>query len=820
MSEQLAVFVDVIIPVAIPRTLTYRVPKELFDYMQVGVRVIVPLGKTKRYSAIVQKVHDSPPTAYTAKYIETVLDESPILTSKQLKFWKWMSEYYCCTLGEVMGAAMPSSLKLASETKVVLREEMEDLAMDNLSDKEIRILNALELHKEMDVQEISELLDQKSVLPLINKLIKKGWILSFEELQQKYRPKTEKHYQLTEAFQNDEALEVYIAKMERRRAHKKVEALLAHLRQAPAYTEMSSRKQILSNGVKSHSIKALVDDQVLQEILVLIDPFAPTEESGREVVLSEDQTKARKELDVHFADKDVCLLHGVTGSGKTEVYIEMIRDVLESGQQALMLIPEIGLTTQLIQRLEAYFPGEIAVYHSKFNMRERTEVWNEVMQGRPRLVVGARSSIFLPFQHLQLIIVDEEHESSYKQHHPAPRYQARDSAVVLAKLYGAKVILGSATPSIESYWNAEQGKFGLVEMTERFGGITLPEIFCADLRKEMKRKSLQGHFSYLLREEMQSAFAIDKQVILFQNRRGYAPLWQCHTCGWVPQCERCDVSLTYHKHKNQLNCHYCGYTVDPPKSCKVCGSSDLRNKSFGTEMIEEELQDVFPNAKVMRMDLDTTRSKNAYQKMLEAFDHQEVDVLVGTQMVSKGLDFDHVQLVGILNADMMLNYPDFRAFEKSYQLMSQVAGRAGRRGDRGKVVIQTYDPEHWVIQKVIANDYKGLYQLELLERKQYRYPPFYRLIKITLRHRKEHVVEAASRDFAEWLRVKFGERILGPESPHIARINNQYLRQILIKLERTSSPTKLKKGIIDLQNEFMSLPDYKQVRIILDVDPV
>ncbi|MGB0424169.1 MAG: replication restart helicase PriA, partial [Flavobacteriales bacterium] len=652
------------------------------------------------------------------------------------------SSYYCCTEGEVMSAAMPSSLKLASESKITLRDGSDVRNSDDLTDKELLIVEALEIHGELDIKDLTELLQQKTVMQHVKALVDKGWVISFEELKQKFKPKTEKIIGLSKEFQHDAALERAVGELERGRGHKQLDALMGFLREAKNYSVWISRKQLMeSANVQSATIKALIDKGLFEIQEVEIDPFKSTGDTdAKEVTLSEDQERAKLEIQASLEEKSVCLLHGITGSGKTEVYIELIKEELGKGNQALFLIPEIALTTQLIGRLEKFFPEQIVVYHSKFNLRERTDVWKEILKGKPMLIVGARSSVFLPFHNLSLILVDEEHESSYKQYDPAPRYNARDASVVLASIHKAKVLMGSATPSIETYHNAEQGKYGLVTMNQRFGGIMLPEIMCADLRKEIKRKSLQGHFSHLLREHMEETLRAGKQIILFQNRRGYAPLWQCHTCGWVPQCTRCDVSLTYHKRAHHLNCHYCGYTIDPPVVCKVCGSRELKNLGFGTEMIEEELQEHFPEVKVARMDLDTTRSKHAYQKMLAAFEAREIDVLVGTQMISKGLDFDHVALVGILNADQMMNFPDFRSFERSYQLMTQVAGRAGRRSERGKVIIQTYKPDHWVIQKVIQGDYLGLYKQELVERINHDYPPYYRLIKITLKHKEERIV--------------------------------------------------------------------------------
>lgn len=815
-------FLDVILPIAIPKTMTYRLPRALEGTVGVGMRVVVQLGKSKLHTGIVHKIHNNAPSNYTAKYIEGALDDFPLVTPKLLKFWEWMSAYYACTLGEVMSAGLPSSLKLASETKVVLNDGANERIADELSDKEFLIVEALEMHKELDIKDLMEILQQATVLPHVKSLIEKGWVTTREELRQKYKPKTQTMVSLAKEYQEEKALEELVNQLEKGRSEKQFEAVLGFLREANHHKNFSlPRKELQEKAKVSSSItKTLLDKGIFHFEEEPIDRIQFDESNSEEKALSSFQDRALGEIKTGFDEKGVVLLQGVTGSGKTEVYVHLIREKLDAGEQVLFLIPEIALTTQLIQRLEKYFGEYLLVYHSKFNPQERTEVWQKTLAGGPKLIVGARSSIFLPFDQLGLIIVDEEHESSFKQYDPAPRYQARDAVMVLRSAYNAHVLLGSATPSIESFWNAEEGRYALVVMKERFGGILMPEIFCADVAKEQKRKTMKGHFTFMLREAMEDALKNGKQIILFQNRRGYAPLWQCNTCGWVPQCTRCDVSLTYHKREHHLNCHYCGHTAAPPATCTVCGSRTLKNLGFGTEMIEEELKDLFPDAKVARMDLDTTRSKHAYQNILSDFDEGKVDILVGTQMVSKGLDFENVSLVGILSADQMLNFPDFRSFERSYQLMTQVSGRSGRKHERGKVIIQTYHPDHWVIRKVIAGDYEGLYKQELVERFNFKYPPYYRLIRITMKHKDQRVVQQAAIDFTATLINMFGkERVIGPEAPYVSRINNKYIQLMMVKLERKASPAKFKQSTLDTIDEFLALPAYKSLRIQLDVDP-
>ncbi|MFT5957296.1 MAG: primosomal protein N' (replication factor Y) [Flavobacteriales bacterium] len=823
MSD-LATFVDVVIPIAIPNLLTYRVPLELEGEVVFGQRVIVQLGKAKLYTAIVHKVHTDPPKNYEAKYIDSLLDDLPIVTVKQMRFWEWMASYYLCTLGEVVGMALPASLKLASETKLVLNDYHEDLDVTVLSDKEFLVLEALEIQKTLEIKDVAEILGIKTVQPIIKKLIEKGFVTTAEELKERYRPKTEELVFLHDRLRSEDELQRAFEELERK-APKQSELLMAYLREDPDYSQgvQKIKLQKLVN-VEASVTKKLIEKEVFRIEARYVDRIESYDgQRTEEKKLSPAQNTALEEIKTNFESKDVVLLHGVTGSGKTEVFVRLIKETIARGEQVLYLLPEIALTTQLIQRLQRYFGDQIGVYHSKFNQMERAETWNKTLNPEAQgyqIVMGARSSIFLPFRKLGLVIVDEEHETSYKQHDPAPRYHGRDSAVVLAMLHKAKVLMGSATPAVETYYNAEEGRYGLVELKHRFGDLIMPEIQCADVAKEMKKRTMKSHFTSFLLEAMEDTLKRNKQIILFQNRRGYAPLWQCKTCGWVPQCTRCDVSLTYHKREHHLNCHYCGYSVRPPLVCGACGSNDIRSIGFGTEKIEEDLALFLPKAKVARMDLDTTRSKHAYQKLLGDFDAGEIDILVGTQMVTKGLDFENVELVSVLNADALLNFPDFRAFEKAFQLMTQVAGRAGRRNERGRVIIQTYNPDHWVIQKVMQYDFASLYKQELTERFAYHYPPYYRLIKLNLRHKGEGFLHNAAKDLAKQLREHFGERVIGPEAPYVARINNYYHQNILMKIDRDYSPAKFKKIVKEVIMQFQTDKEMRSIRIIPDVDPM
>lgn len=824
MVERETKFIDVILPLAIPNLYTYRIPFELNEYLVIGQRVVVPFGKNKLYTAIVRQIHQQPP-GYTTRYIESILDQYPIVTMHQLKLWDWIAEHYMCHVGEVMVAALPSSLKLASETKILLNESS-TIDLSRLTDQEFLIKDALELREMLSLTEISEILDRKTVYPIVKSLIDKGVVVVEEEIKDVYRPKIEKYVCLAEKYQTEDKVEEVFDIL--KRAVKQQDLFMAYLQMSDFFGERKEVKKnelLKSTNAGSSMIKGLYDKGILEESEVEIGRFKQYQGDRNEVKkLTSEQTRALGEIEEKFKEKDICLLHGVTGSGKTEVYVELINKYISQGKKVLYLLPEIALTTQIINRLRKYYGDKIGIYHSKFSSNERVEVWNAVLHNKLHkydVVLGARSGVFLPFKNLGLIIVDEEHETSFKQYDPAPRYHARDTAMVMAKMHGAKVLLGSATPSIETKYAAGQGSFGLVEMHKRFGDIQLPEIQCADIKKHKLKKKMHGIFSEFLLNEMKETLERKEQIILFQNRRGYAPRWTCETCGWVPMCTRCDVSLTYHKYTHKLNCHYCGYTIAPPNRCGACGSTEIKMVGFGTEKIEEEIS-IYLNkeVKVQRMDLDTTRSKFAYQNIINDFENREIDILVGTQMVTKGLDFDNVALVGILNADDMLFYPDFRAFERAYQLMAQVSGRAGRKKRRGKVIIQTHTPEHWIIQKVMENDYQGMYEQEIYERKNYQYPPFFRMIRLTIRHKDKDIADAASSELVRMLSEKLGNRILGPEYPSVPRIKNVYNKLVTIKFERNASMKKVKEFLLDKLANMKQMPKFKSVRVKIDVDPM
>ncbi|MCB0479536.1 MAG: primosomal protein N' [Crocinitomicaceae bacterium] len=826
MTDRITLFVDVILPLSLDQKFTYRVPFELNEQVQTGVRAVVPLGKTKMYTGLIVGISEQPPAEYQARYIESILDDFPIVTKKQIQFWEWISGYYMANIGDVMTAALPSNFKLASETNIVIHPDFEG-DVDLLDEREFNIVEALQVRERLDLKEISEIVGIKTIQPIIKKLIEKRVIVVEEEIQNKYKPKVVSALKFGEFLQNESEIEEVVNDFASKPAKEKQLEILLHLCQRiGTRTEQIEKGFVLKNEFRDFSqsaIKTLEKNGLVEVFQKQISRFESYQDEVLEKKsLSEDQQKALDEIRSIHKEKDIALLHGVTGSGKTEIYVELIEEYIQAGKQVLFLLPEIALTAQLIKRLQFYFGDLVGVYHSKFNLNERVEIWNSVIQNNPnsfRIILGARSSVFLPFRDLGLIIVDEEHENSYKQIDPSPRYNARDTSIVLAKQFGAKIVLGSATPSIETYYLAQSDVYGLVELSKRYGGLQLPEIFTADIRKERARGTMQSHFSKFLIDQIKEALENKEQVILFQNRRGYTTFWLCQVCGWSPMCVNCDVTLTYHKHKNILNCHYCGHIQKPPASCPKCSSDDLKMSGFGTEKIEDELQAIFKDATIQRMDLDTTRSKNAYDTIITDFENREIDVLIGTQMVTKGLDFDNVSLVGIVDADTMLRFPDFRAFERSYQLMSQVSGRSGRKGKRGKVVIQTQDPDQWIIQKVIAHDFKGMYRQEILERKNFNYPPFFRIIEIQIRHKQYEIVEVKAQEIANELIKTFGNRVLGPEFALIPRVRNYYQKIITIKFERKASPAKVKQKIEEVIEGFRSNPTNRQVRIKIDVDP-
>ncbi|GAA3613032.1 primosomal protein N' [Flavivirga amylovorans] len=812
-------FIDVIIPVPLKKLFTYSVTASEADFLKVGMRVAVPFGKSKIYTGIVYKIHQEAPTAYEAKDIQQILDDSPIVNEKQLKLWQWISNYYMCTLGDAMRAALPSAFILESET-VILKNNTKNIDEGILKDDEFLVYEALHHQSSLKIHDISNILDKKNVLPVIKRLIEKDAISVEEEVYEKYKPKLVRYVKLHTSFSSETALQKLLEDLNR--APKQHQVILT-LFSISATTKKPVKVSDLSteSGASTAIIKSLINKGVLEEYYIQTDRVQYSgDENEATKHLNEYQETALKEIKDSFTKHAVTLLHGVTSSGKTEVYVKLIEDVLNQGKQVLYLLPEIALTTQLITRLQNYFGEQVAVFHSKYSSHERVEVWNHVLNHsvKAKIVLGARSSIFLPFDNLGLIVVDEEHEQSFKQFDPAPRYHARDTAVVLANMHEAKILLGSATPSLESYFNAKQNKYGFVEITKRYNDVLMPDIELVDIKDKFKKKLMKGHFSDRLIEEMTETLNEGHQIILFQNRRGFSPIVECNTCGNSPQCPNCDVSLTYHQYRNQLRCHYCGYNSVMIKDCMACGSSELDNKGFGTEQIEEEVKLLFPDYKVARMDLDTTRGKYGYEKIITALEQQEIDILVGTQMLTKGLDFRNVKLVGIMNADNMLNFPDFRAHERSFQLMLQVSGRAGRTDERGKVLIQTYNPYHNILQQVSTNNYIEMFNEQMNDRYNYKYPPIYKQIKITLKHKDYNRVDSASIWLAKSLKQFFKDHVLGPESPPISRIRNQFHKNILIKIPKEHSLSKTKKAIIKVNNSFSSIKDFRSVKIILNVD--
>ncbi len=812
------IFIEVILPLAISKTYTYRVPVEMTADVAIGKRVVVQFGRSKIYTAIICLITETPPAHYEAKYIIDVLDAEPIVNKFQLKLWQWMSDYYICNLGEVMQAALPSALKLASETKIVLNT-FEEIDKSLLSDKEFLIVDALELHPELSVSDISKLLGQKTVFPLLRGLFEKNVIVISEEITEKFKPRKKAFIVLNSQYNEPENRKALFEVLER--APKQLEILLAYFKLEKQQAEIAKTDLIESSGSSASVLKALLDKEIFiqEEKVVSRLNFGELEEI-HDFELNEAQVIALQETKEQLDEKGVVLLYGETSSGKTQIYIRLIEQMLLQEKQTLYLLPEIALTTQVIERLKEYFGGQIGVYHSKFNDNERAEVWQKVLKGEYKLVLGARSSIFLPFNDLGLVIVDEEHESSYKQYDPAPRYHARDTAIYLAHLHKAQIVLGSATPSLESFYNTKIKKYGLATLKGRFGGVKSPIIEVVSIADETKRKTMQSHFTSVLLNEIKGALSRKEQVILFQNRRGYTPLLLCTTCGYTPKCVNCDVSLTFHKSSAKLHCHYCGYKQDIVSVCPACGSTRIEQKGFGTEKIEDELQRIFEDARIARMDLDSTRTRNSFQVLLNDFEEGKIDILVGTQMVAKGLDFGNVTTIGIISADSMLNYPDFRAFERSYQMLSQVSGRAGRRAKQGKVIIQAYDTSHRIIGQVVKNDYEEMFDTEIVERRNFHYPPLYRLIQINVKHKDLPKLLLIASSLAKILRSQFGDRVLGPEAPIISRIRNYYIQTILLKVEREGvSVQKIKEALQQILVNFDSLPANKGVYMHIDVDP-
>ncbi len=818
-------FVDVILPLPLQASFTYALPPEMDGQVQIGCRVVVSFGRKKFYTGIVRNVHYLKPQEYEVKEVSAVLDEHPILLPLQFQFWEWLADYYLCTQGDVYKAALPSGLKLESETVVEYNPDFE--ATEPLSEREQKVLDLLAVEPEQTVTRLEKESGLKNILAVVKSLLEKDALFVKEELKRTYKPKTETRVRLTEAARNERRLHFFFDELQRR-APKQLDLLMKYIELSGCLgerevREVSKAELLKRSGATPAVFSGLVDKgvfEVYQQEVGRLETVSQAVMSLNE--LNVHQQRAFDEIRASFRVKNVCLLHGVTSSGKTEIYIHLIDETVRQGKQVLYLLPEIALTTQITERLKRVFGSRLGIYHSKFPDAERVEVWQKQLSHEPYdIILGVRSSLFLPFQRLGLVIVDEEHENTYKQQDPAPRYHARNAAIVLASMCGAKTLLGTATPSVESWYNAtEGGKYALVELKERYKEIQLPEIIPVDIKELQRKKRMNGPFSPLLLQYVREALEQKEQVILFQNRRGFAPMIECHTCGWVPKCKNCDVSLTYHKGLNQLTCHYCGYTQPVPRQCPACEGVDLRNRGFGTEKIEDDVKAIFPEARVARMDLDTTRTRTAYERIIHDFQQGRTDILIGTQMVSKGLDFDHVSVVGILNADSMMNYPDFRAYERAFQLMAQVAGRAGRKNKRGRVVLQTKSIDHPIIPQVMHNDFEGMVAGQLAERQLFRYPPYYRLVYVYLKHRNEQLLDVMAQTMAAKLRAVFGARVLGPDKPPVARIQTLFIRKIVLKIETNAPMARARQLLVQVQQEMVAEDRFKSLIVYYDVDPM
>ena len=809
-------FVDVLLPLPLPKAFTYVVEKSEFDFLSPGYRVGVPFGKNKLYTGLVYQKHQVAPQTYEPKPIEVILDEYPIVTADQITFWEWMSDYYRCSMGSILRTALPSAFLLASET-IVAKVSAIEIDWDSVSDDAFLVLEGLG-KRDLLIEDIQAIVQRKSVLPLIQDLVEKGYVETVQSLKEKYTPKYHRYLRIAPKHKGDQALATVFEQL--KRAPKQSSFLLGLIQEQEEWVKWAALKKRL--GVESTVVKTLLEKEILEEHFVQEDrPILREAKSIERPSLSLAQEKALSQVKQSWEEKDVVLLEGVTSSGKTEVYFSLIEEQLAQEKQVLFLLPEISLTAQMVQRLQERFGEQVTVFHSKYSIHERVEVWKNILHhtAKARIILGARSALFMPFKNLGLVIVDEEHETSFKQFDPAPRYQARDAAIVLAHQQNCRLLLGSATPSIESRFNVERKKYGYVQLLERFGEAQLPLIETVDLKDAHKRKSMQGLFSPRLFEAIQKSLAEGKQIILFQNRRGYAPLLECHSCGHIPQCTNCDVSLTYHQYNQQLRCHYCGYHIAKPIQCVVCSSPNLDIKGTGTQQIEEQVQQYFPEAAVERMDWDSTRGKRAFEGIIDRFTSGEVKILVGTQMVTKGLDFKNVGLVGVINTDPLLFFPDFRAHERAFQLLTQVAGRAGRSSTRGRVLLQSFSPEHPVLQQVIQNNYEALYTQQISERKTFDYPPFYRLIRISLKARDFQKVEQASQWLANVLNQYLPTPVLGPVDPVVARVRNQYIKQLMIKFPDNTQRKQIKENVSRALKSLEAVGQFRAVKVNVDIDP-
>jgi len=803
---------------ALPKEYTYRVPQEFNEEVAIGKRVVVQFGKKKIYAAIIVDISDKPPTEYQAKYILSVIDDVPVVNENHLEFWAWISRYYLCTWGEVMNAALPNGLKLQSETRIELTEDVDP---DNvvLDSSEIPIVQMLQQSGSLTLDQVNDLVKAKSAFKQIHSLYEKGLITIREDLHEAYKPKSRRFICLADEYHNKQALKQVFESLESGKT-KQLSVLMQLLAADPNHEGIDRLEFVKQFNLSPSSVKTLVKNGILVEYDQQVDRivYEGTEES-KENILTPDQEQVYKSINTWFDEKDVVLLHGVTSSGKTHVYIQLIDDCLKQEKQVLYLLPEISLTTQLIKRIQAYFGDQVVVNHSKFNRNERLEIWYKIQDREANILLAPRSGIFMPFQDLGLIIVDEEHENTYKQTEPSPRYNARDASIVLGQIAQAKVLLGSATPSVESMRNAETEKYGFVKLDNRFSGVTPPSFEVVDMRDEKKKRQNHGMFSSVLLDGLKTTLNAKEQSIVFLNRKGYVPITECNECSWSPRCVNCDITLTYYRKENRLRCHFCGYNIQPVSSCAACGNTAINMVGYGTERVEAELADLIPEARIQRLDYETTRTKTAFENIISGFEKREIDILVGTQMLTKGLDFQALSLVGILDADHALNFPDYRAFERSYQLFTQVGGRAGRRDKQGRVILQANQPDHHIIERVVEGDFDGFYGAEILERDKFNYPPFSRLIKIVVKHKDYLHTEKAADMMAYLLRPELGAMMLGPEEPYVSKIRGLFIRQILIKIVSPTPLRPLKQVIRNKVQIFKENKDYRGVRVVVDVDP-
>lgn len=820
MEDQFATFIDVILPLHLQQLYTYRVPREWESELAIGKRVAIQFGSKKVYAGLIYKIHHKAPGVYEAKYIYSVLDDEPIIHEKHFQFWEWVSKYYLCSMGDLMQAALPAAFKLESETSVIAHPSF-DLNEVVLDDKEYLVYEALEIRHELSLADIAEIIQLKNVFPLLKSMVKKGIIILKEELEEKYKERKVACVKLSEKYQDESNLEELFNSLSKNEKQLNLLMAFLHLKQQNIVQDIDKALLLKTANGTGAPLQTLIKKGVFEPYQISVDRIQIANTPVQTFELNEAQELAFNQIKQAWETKDIVLLQGITGSGKTHIYVRLIQEQLALGKQVLFLLPEIALTSQIIKRIRKFFGEACISYHSKYNDQERVEIWQGVKEGKYQVVIGARSSIFLPFKDLGLCIVDEEHEGSYKQNDPAPRYHARDAALMLAHLTPCKSLLGSATPSMEVYFQTIIGKYGKVLLDTRFHEVETPLIETANLAEERRVKSMQSEdIGLQLHEAIKQALANNEQVILFQNRRGFAPFLSCNTCEWTPRCKNCDISLTYHKFIDSLKCHYCGYTQQQPSSCHACGSKQLTLKGVGTEKVEDELKELYPLARVARLDLDAAKTKHGHEEIIRSFEEQQFEILVGTQMLSKGLDFEHVSLVGVVNADGLLGFPDFRAHERALQLLIQVSGRAGRKHKRGRVVIQTTMPNHFVLQVLQQDKYFALLERELEERQKFAYPPFYRLIKLVLKHRDYKTVEQAANKLKQLLQGEINAVILGPESPHVSRIRNLYIKEILLKVNRTNPDLDAIKRLVRTKmNALHEDKIFRSVMVYADVDP-